>query len=181
MLARMRTVLFACAAALAACHSAPPAAAPSSAATQAGPMPTSAAAPLACGKVSDHLVSLMPNGQGAPQDAKDKLAGALSQACEQDAWSEAAKACLLGAATHDAAMDGCGDKLTRAQVDSAAQHVQTALGGAPAAANAPAPAAEAAPTAAEPAPPPPAGTKKSASKSRKAPGAANGDPDDGSE
>lgn len=136
------------------------------------------AAGISCAKVGEHLVSTMPAAARAKQDNLDKVAGALTQSCETDAWTEEAKSCLLAGQT-DQALSACEDKLTAAQIQGMEKRTMDAMG-----ANRAPPADAAAPTAPmmsrPPADPPPA--PRGPSKQRPAkPGKTGGDPCDGSE
>ena len=147
-----------------------------------------AAAPMApagaaCAKVGEHLVGTMPASANAKQDNLDRVAGAMTQSCETDQWSEEAKTCLLAAQTGDA-LAGCQDKLTPAQIQNMENRTMDAMGArrlaTPEPANAPAPAGGpglVAPSPQPAAPPASRAPRKAPSK----PGKAGGDPCDGSE
>jgi hypothetical protein len=154
----------------------------------AGPMPQGG---LACAKVGEDLIAAMPAASKAPQELKDKMIGAVSQSCEQDAWTADAKTCLDTARTSDALTE-CNPKFTPAQLDGMNKRMYAAMGAKPPAlqqdseslesGDPPPPAAPAA-TMPAPSPPPPATTHSSSKK--KAPGGpagnSGGDPCDGSE
>ncbi len=146
-----------------------------------------AAAPMApagvsCAKVGEHLVGTMPASANAKQDNLDRVAGAMTQSCEADQWSEDAKTCLLAAQTGDA-LAGCQDKLTPAQIQGMENRTMDAMGAkrpaAPAPANATAPSVAPAEGQVAPSPPPP--PSRAPRKAPSKPGKAGGDPCDGSE
>ena len=88
-----------------------------------------AAAPVrnvACTDVATRLAEPQP-GMTPSADAVAEMAALFEARCDQDAWSDAARRCIVDAAPSETAYLGCGELLTSDQVDAVSRAMQAYL------------------------------------------------------